>query len=218
VIRADFHVHTRYSPDSGMALKALVAKCVKTGLGCIAVTDHNTIEGALEAARTAPFTVIIGEEVKSSGGEIIGLFLKQPVPKGLTPLETVQAIKAQGGLVSIPHPFDVFRRSVITPEALTEVLPHADIIEGFNARNTFQSANRRARELARQHGLPISAVTDSHTPYEVGRTYTELREFDGTPAGLLRALAEARLEARPVTPLIHLSTRYTKLKKRLLGG
>jgi predicted metal-dependent phosphoesterase TrpH len=200
-----------------MSPQALVAKCVRTGLGCIAVTDHNTIEGALETAHIALFTVIVGEEVGSSGGEIIGLFLKEPVLRGLTPLETVQAIKAQGGLVSIPHPFDVFRRSVITPKALAEVLPHADIIEGFNARNTFQSANRRARELARERGITVSAVTDSHTPFEVGRTYTELGEFDGTPAGLLRALVDARLETRPVTPFIHLSTRYTKLRKRLLG-
>ena len=217
MIRADFHIHTRYSPDSDMPPKALVAKCTKAGLDCIAVTDHNTIEGALETARIALFTVIVGEEVKSSGGEITGLFLKEPIAKDLTPLETVLAIKAQGGLVSIPHPFDGFRRSVITPTALAEVLPHTDIIEGFNARNTFQSANRRAQELARQRGLPISAVTDSHTPFEVGRTYTELRGFDGTPAGLLRALADARLEARPVTPLIHLLTRYTKARKRLLG-
>lgn len=216
MIRADFHIHTRYSPDSDMHPKALVAKCLKAGLGCIAVTDHNTIEGALETARIAPFIVIVGEEVKSSGGEIIGLFLNQQVAKGLTPLETVQAIKKQGGLVSIPHPFDTFRRSVITPAALAEVLPHADIIEGFNARNTFQSANRKAQELARQRGLPISAVTDSHTTFEVGRTYTELREFDGTLSGLLLALADARLVARPVTPLIHLLTRYTKVRKRLL--
>ncbi|MBM3948210.1 MAG: PHP domain-containing protein [SAR202 cluster bacterium] len=217
MIRADFHIHTRYSPDSDMPLKTLVARCLKAGLGCIAVTDHNTIEGALETARIAPFTVIIGEEVKSSGGEIIGLFLKERIAKNLTPLETVQAIKAQGGLVSIPHPFDGFRRNVITSAALAEVLPHTDIIEGFNARNTFQSANRRAQELARQRGIPVSAVTDSHTPHEVGRTYTEMREFDGTPAGFLRALADARLEARPVTPFIHLLTRYTKVRKRLLG-
>jgi len=200
-----------------MSVKSLVARCLKAGLTCIAVTDHNTIEGALETAKIAPFRVIIGEEVKSAGGELTGLFLKEPVPKGLPPLETVKRIKAQGGLVSIPHPFDIYRRSVITPEALAEVLPHADIIEAFNARNNLQSANRKAADLAKRHGKLVSAVSDSHTAYEVGRTYTEMPDFNGTPQDFLRALGEAKLVARPTTPLIHAVTTMTKVRKRLLG-
>ncbi|MDA1189298.1 MAG: PHP domain-containing protein [Chloroflexi bacterium] len=214
MLRADFHIHTCYSPDSVMTPQRLVDKCVKAGLNYIAVTDHNSIEGAVETAKIAPFLVIIGEEVKSAQGEITGLFLKEPIPKGLPAMETVRRIKNQGGVVSIPHPFDTFRRSVITPEALAEVAPHADIIEGFNARNNLQSANRKALTLAEEHGKLVSAVTDAHTTYEVGRTYTEMPEFDGTPQGFLQALAEARFVKRPVTPLIHVVTTITKTRKR----
>ncbi|MBI4336827.1 MAG: PHP domain-containing protein [Chloroflexi bacterium] len=215
LLRADFHIHTVYSPDSCTSPAALVRRCVKMGLGCIAVTDHNTIKGALEVARIAPFRVIIGEEVRTAGGEIIGLFLSEAVPRGLSPLETVKRIKAQGGLIAIPHPFDRVRRSVIRPEALAEVLPQVDIVEGFNARNTFQRANAQALELARQHNLIATAVSDAHHVLEVGRTYTELPPFDGTPAGLREALRAAHLVGRPAGPLVHLISTWNKLRRRL---
>ena len=101
-------MHTHYSPDSGMSPETLVAKCQKAGLNLIAVTDHNTIDGALAVRSLAPFTVIIGEEVGSAEGEITGLFLTETIPRGLPPVETARRIKDQGGLVSIPHPFDRF--------------------------------------------------------------------------------------------------------------
>ena len=132
-MRTDLHMHTHFSPDSEMSPQALVKRCVKVGLDCIAVTDHNTIEGAKEVKRIAPFTVIVGEEVGSSDGEITGLFLEEAVPRGLSPLETVKLIKAQGGLVSIPHPYDRFRGSVITPRGIE---PYADIVEIFNVSRT----------------------------------------------------------------------------------
>ena len=194
-----------------------MARCLKSGLQCIAVTDHNTIEGALAVQRIAPFMVIVGEEVTSSGGEITGLFIKEPIPRGLSPVETAVRIKDQGGLVSIPHPFDRFRRHVITPDALEEVLPHVDIIEAFNARNTFSRDNRRAQALAEARGLLVSAVSDSHTAVEVGRTYVEIPEFDATADGLMKALAQGMLVERPITPLIHFATTFTKIKKRFLG-
>ena len=165
----------------------------------------------------APFMVIVGEEVTSSGGEITGLFITEPVPRGLSPVETAARIKDQGGLVSIPHPFDRFRRHVITPDALEEVLPHVDIVEAFNARNTFSRDNRRAEALAEAHGLLVSAVSDTHTAVEVGRTYVDIPEFDATAEGLMKALSQGTLVRRPITPLIHLATTFTKIKKRFLG-
>ena len=180
----------------------------------------------------APFMVIVGEEVTSSGGEITGLFITEPVPRGLSPVETAVRIKDQGGLVSIPHPFDRFRRHVITPDALEEVLPHVDIVEAFNARNTFSRDNRRAEALAEAHGLLVSAVSDTHTAVEVGRTYVDIPEFDQVPQafvladipefdataeGLMKALSQGTLVRRPITPLIHLATTFTKIKKRFLG-
>ena len=208
-------MHTRFSPDSLMELEELVSRCVATGLDCVAITDHNTIAGALEVQRLAPFRVIVGEEIKSQGGEIIGLFLQEVIPRGLPSLETVQRIKEQGGLVSVPHPFDHFRRSVIERQALHDILPYVDIIEAFNARNTLQGDNRKALELALEHGILTSAVSDSHTPVEVGRTYVEVSDFDGTPAGLREALAHGNLVRRQITPLIHFLTTFTKVRKRL---
>ena len=138
------------------------------GIGCIAVTDHNTIRGGQAVAKIAPFPVIVASEVKSTHGEITGLFLTEEVPRGLSPMETVERIKAQGGLVSIPHPYDTVRTSVLSDDAMVEVLPHADIIEAFNARNVFRGAEERARAAAAEHGLAVTAVSDSHHPWEMG--------------------------------------------------
>ena len=216
-MKADFHMHTDFSPDSTMSPEELVARCLKVGLSCIAVTDHNTIEGALAVERIAPFMVIIGEEVASAEGEITGLFLKEEVPRGLPPVETARRIKEQGGLVSLPHPFDRFRRAVISRTALDEILPYADIVEVFNSRNNFDADNRKAYEFAQEHGLLTSGVSDAHTTFELGRTYVEMPEFDGTPEGFKSALAQGRVVGRRISPLIHVVTTFIKIKKRLLG-
>ena len=208
-------MHTGFSPDSATELEGLVSRCIKTGLNCIAVTDHNTIQGALATQSLAPFRVIVGEEIKTAGGEIIGLFLQEAIPRGLPPLETVKLIKDQGGLVSIPHPFDQFRRSVIDRQSLEEVLPYVDIMEAFNARNTLQRANERALALAQRHGIITSAVSDSHTLIELGRTYVETPDFDGAPEGFLDALSQGVLVRRQITPLVHFLTTFTKNQKKL---
>ena len=208
-------MHTSYSPDSGTSPERLVSRCVQVGLNCIAVTDHNTIEGALAVQRIAPFMVIVGEEVRSSGGEITGLFMNETVPRGLSPVETAMTIKDQGGLVSIPHPFDRFRRGVITRPALEEVLPYVDIVEAFNSRNNMSADDRKAREFAREHGLLTSGVSDAHTAFELGRTYVEMPEFDGTADDFKRALAEGTIVGRRASPLVHLATTFTRLKRRL---
>jgi predicted metal-dependent phosphoesterase TrpH len=112
-LRADFHSHSHYSRDSVISPQAFIDRCLRKGIDCIAVTDHNEIEGAFVIQKLAPFKVIVGEEVKTSEGEIIGLFLKELVPKGMSPEDTIDCIHEQGGLAVIPHPYDIFRRSVI---------------------------------------------------------------------------------------------------------
>ena len=218
MLRADLHVHTSYSPDSEMSPARLVARCLKTGLNCLAVTDHDNIEGALAVRELAPFRVIVGEEVCSADGEMTGLFMSESVPPGLPALETALRIREQGGLVSIPHPFDRFRSRVITADGLNDILPQADIIEVFNSRNSMDADNRKASYLAGEHGLLGSAVSDAHTALEVGRTYVEMPDFDGTPGGFLAALAEGRLIANKTSPLVHVLTTLTKAKRRVLGG
>ncbi|MBI4198733.1 MAG: PHP domain-containing protein [Chloroflexi bacterium] len=216
MLRLDLHLHTCHSPDSLTSLEALARRCLTMGLGCVAVTDHNTLQGALSLREVAPFKVITGEEIRTSGGDIIGLFLVQPVPRGLTPGEAALAVKGQGGLVSVPHPFDTLRSSVISPRALEEVLPYADMMETFNARNTNPMHDRQAAELAAQRHLHGVAVSDAHTLGEVGRTYMEVPEYDGTPQGLLAALREATPFCRRSSRLVHLASTYAKLHHRLL--
>ncbi len=209
-------MHTHFSPDSEVTPERLVKRCIEVGLDCVAVTDHNTIDGALAVRAIAPFTVIIAEEVGSSEGEITGLFLTESIPRGLSPLDTVKLIKEQGGLVSLPHPFDRFRQEVISRDALGQVVPYADIVEAFNSRNNLRADDRKAEELAREHGLLTSGVSDAHTTMELGRTYVEMPEFDGTPEDFKRALGQGRIVGRRMSPLIHVATTFTKLKKRVL--
>ena len=219
-MRADFHMHTHFSKDCTTSPERLVARCLKVGLGCIAVTDHNTIRGGVEVAKIAPFKVIVASEIKTTHGEITGLFLTEEVPRGLSPMETVDRIKKQGGLVSIPHPFDKVRSSVLSEDAMKKVLPHADIIEAFNARNVFRGADERARDVAATHNLVVTAVSDAHHALELGRTYTEMPEFDGSPMGFIAALKDAVLHPSPPPwwgqVLMHGVTTFNKGYKRLI--
>ena len=215
MLRVDLHMHTHFSHDSAAPSKSIVDRCLKTGLSCIAVTDHNTIAGALEVRGMAPFPVIIGEEIKSSAGDIIGLFLKDEVPKGLSPMDTVQAIKSQGGLVMVPHPFDRFRPSAIKYGALKEILPNVDIIEAFNAHDLLMRDNDRAAAFGKEHHLVAASVSDSHTPLELGRTYMEVPEFDGMPEGFMEALSKATMVSKRTHHILRLATVYVKLKRKL---
>jgi predicted metal-dependent phosphoesterase TrpH len=214
-LRADLHCHTYYSPDALTSPGKLVAACLERGVNCLAVTDHNTIAGALLLERMCPFQVIVGEEVRTREGEVIGLFLREEVPPGLSLTETVERIKAQGGLVLVPHPFDRFRHG-IGEEGLRRVLPAVDLIEVFNARALLAADNQRARQFAAEHGLPGVAVSDAHSPAEVGRAYTELPPFD-SPQSFLEALAQARLQERPSSPLVHLASRWATVRRRVFG-
>ncbi len=217
MLRADLHMHTRFSPDSLVSPESLVARCLKVGLSCIAVTDHNTTEGAKAVKEIAPFLVIVGEEVRTAEGEVTGLFLTETVPPGLSIDETARRIKGQGGLVSIPHPFDRFRGEVISRRGLDQVVRYADVVEVFNARNNLSGDDRKAMDFAREHGLLTSGVSDAHTTMELGRTYVEMPDFDGTPEGFKRALAQGVIVGRRTSPLIHVITSLTKMRTRLTG-
>ena len=215
MLRVDLHMHTQFSPDSLVSPERLVARCQKVGLSCIAVTDHNTTEGARVVKDIAPFLVIVGEEVRTSEGEVTGLFLTETIPEGLSIGETARRIKDQGGLVSIPHPFDRFRGEVISRRGLDEVVQYADIVEVFNARNNLSADDRKALDFAREHGLLTSGVSDAHTTMELGRTYVEMPDFDGTPEGFKLALAQGKIVGRRTSPLIHVVTSLTKIRTRL---
>ena len=213
MLRADLHVHTHYSTDSGATTKSIVDRCLETGLNCIAITDHNTIQGALELQGTAPFMVIVGEEIKSSAGDIIGLFLKEEVPRRLTPLETVQAIKAQGALAMVPHPFDRVRPSALGWAAFKEVTPYVDVIETFNARNLLSRDDNKAIEAAKKYGLLFAAVSDAHTAKELGHTYNEMPSFNGTPQGFKEALSQTTLVTKRTRFILRFAPAYARLRR-----
>lgn len=214
MVRGDFHMHTFYSFDCVTPPDALALKAQSMGLGLIAVTDHNSILGGRAVKEFASFPVIVGEEVKTTEGEITGLFLEEEIPAGLTPLQTVERIRDQGALVSIPHPFTGMGRSSMSRAAIEEVLPYVDIMERFNARTSSQRLNDEAEEFARERGIAMTAVSDAHTLGELGRTYTELPDLDVTPEGFKAALAEATYTERAAGPLVHVATTLNKLTRR----
>ena len=215
-LKADLHMHTAFSGDCNTPPDVVVRQCQEIGLNCIAVTDHNSISGGLEVRKLADFTVIVGEEVKSSQGDIIGLFLEEEIPRGLSPLETVHRIRDQGGLVLVPHPFDTIRRGPLSPVALREILPYVDLIEVLNARTILPQDLGKCRRMAAETSITPVAVSDAHTPGELGSAYMELDGFDGSALSFKNAVKSGRIVGHRSTPLVHLVTAYVKVKKRLL--
>jgi predicted metal-dependent phosphoesterase TrpH len=183
------------------------------GLDCIAVTDHHTVRGGLAVREIADFAVIVGEEVRSAEGEIIGLFLTEDIPGGLSADETISRIKAQGGIVGVPHPFDSLR-SALREDSLNNLVARIDFVEGLNSRIVFGVHNKRAMEFARKHGLAVSAGSDAHSSREVGRAYVEMPPFDD-PGEFVESLRAGRPAGRLSSPLIHLLSRYAVLRRRL---
>ena len=214
MIKADLHVHTCYSMDCLSPLEQIVERCLELGINCIAVADHNTIAGALKLRKIAPFKVIVAEEVLTPVGEIMGLFLSEPVSRGLSPQETISRIRSQGGLVAIPHPFGRSLPWNANPLTSTEVLSQVDIIETFNSRTPFSSGNARSWKLAKEHGKAASAGSDAHTLGEIGRAYVEMPEFDG-PDDFLNSLYQGKIFGQKSSYLAHLASTWAKIRKHI---
>lgn len=218
MFKADLHVHTRYSKDSISPPEEIVEHCLKIGVDCLAVTDHDSIAGALEIKRIAPFKVIIGEEILTNSGEIIGYFLKEEVTPHLSPEETVARIKAQGGLVCIPHPFDRLRpHSRLKRRALERIISMVDLIEVFNSRTLLLRDAAHAGELAQKYGLPGTAGSDAHIIQEIGRAYMEIPEFNDAEQ-FRQALILGKVVCNRTSPFIHLYNVRNRLVKLLGRG
>jgi hypothetical protein len=215
-IRADLHNHTHYSPDSILSPRDVVRRAREEGLDCVAVTDHNTVRGGLAVQELAEgLQVIVGEEVRTADGEILGLFLTEDIPRGLPAAETMRRIKEQGGIVGIPHPFDTLR-SALREDELNALVRQIDFVEGLNSRIVFGVHNKRAAEFGRKHSLPLSAASDAHCARELGRSYVEMPPFSGDQ-DFLASLREGRLVGRLSSPFIHLVSRYAVIRHRLRG-
>ena len=198
-ILADLHMHTNWSHDCAVDPADLIMYAEANGLGAIAVTDHNVFGGALETAELArdhELIVIPGEEIKTDGqGEVIGLFLSEEIPRGMSFADTVAAIKAQGGLVYVPHPFDRMH-SIPEPATLQRQLADIDVFEVYNARLLFEAYNDEALRFARKYNLTPGAGSDAHVLQGVGTGALRMRAFDG-PEEFLLGLRSAQVLRRP---------------------
>ncbi len=216
LIDVDLHMHTDHSHDCATPVEVLLASARTQGLGAIAITDHNEISGALEArahAAEAGVKVIVGEEVKTSGqGEVIGLFIEEKIPRGLSLQETVAEIKRQGGLVYVPHPFDRMH-AVPDYEHVLGILDQVDAIEVFNPRVAIGAFNEEAVRFAAKYRIIAGAGSDSHVAQGLGSVRIRMNDFDG-PREFLQSLADADIVTRPssllyVQALKFLQTRAT---------
>jgi predicted metal-dependent phosphoesterase TrpH len=211
-IKVDMHTHSEYSPDSRTPIASQAAAIKAAGLDVVCATDHNTIEGALRLRELADgFRVIVGEEVSSRDGEIIGLFLEKPVGRGLSAEETIARIRDQGGLVSVPHPFSRNRRFHLRRSVLERVWKDIDCIEIFNAREAFTQDNVRAAAFAREKGLPGAVGSDAHRASEIGRAWVEVEEFAGRE-DFIAALREGSVIGKLTGNYIHVLTRFDVIR------
>jgi predicted metal-dependent phosphoesterase TrpH len=190
-VRADCHLHTIASGDAWTTLDQLAERVVEVGLDVVFITDHNVTAAALEAIeRGIGARVIVGEEIRTPSGDIIGLYLNERIPYVLPLAEVTGRIRAQGGLIYAPHPFDQGRSSLgASLEPLCEA-GWVDVIEIFNAKIANQDANKQAAELAARFDVPGGAGSDAHDPDGIGAAYLEMPDFDG-PASFLSSLARA---------------------------
>ena len=214
----DLHCHTSASFDCLSDPRKVVRAAAARGLTHMVITDHDRIDGALRARDAAPdgITVIVGEEIRTTEGDLIAAFIESPVAAGSSASDTVKAVRAQGGLVGIPHPFDRFRGSMLRDARMASLASEVDWVEAHNAR-IVGNGNDRAATFAREHGLPGVAVSDAHTIVEVGVAYTALRGDPSTPAGLLAALAEPELVAGRASYAVRLWTPLAKGIQRARG-
>jgi len=199
LIDVDLHMHTDHSYDCATPVEVLLAEARSRGLGAIAITDHNEISGALEArAQANGIKVIVAEEVKTANqGEVIGLFIEEKIPRGMTLQATIAEIKRQGGLVYVPHPFDRLH-SVPDYEHLLDVLDEVDAIEVFNPRIAITEFNDEAVRFAAKYRIPAGAGSDAHVPQGLGSVRIRMRDFDG-PEEFLESLRDADIVRNPAS-------------------
>jgi predicted metal-dependent phosphoesterase TrpH len=211
-MKLDFHVHTKYSIDSIIEPKGLIARSRRSGI-IPAVTDHNNIDAHREL-RSLGGEFIPGEEIRTDRGDLIGLYLNEPVPR-MTPFaEALDIIREQGGLAYLPHMYDRSRKGVVpAPEEAGRL----DIVEVFNARCPLESFNERAEAFAKENRLARGIGSDSHFLFEFGHNHNELPDFDlQDPKSLLKALRKARFVKRKATMMVRGTTTFVAMGKKLV--
>jgi len=217
-ITLDLHVHTHYSACSNLRPDRIEPLALARGLNAVAICDHNCLDGALETAVLAKsITVIVAEEIRTTQGEIIGYFLREQIPPGLSPRETVAEIKRQGGLVSVPHPFDLLRSSRLQAAALEDIIGRIDMLEIFNARDMFRRPDRILFNRARALGVVPVTCSDAHLACEVGRATMVMEHFEDA-SEFLNNLRSARSFARRSPLWVHALTKWHRFLRGRRSG
>ena len=213
-MKYDLHIHSKYSSDGVLEPQKIVKIAMKRGLNGIAITDHNTIKGGLEAKKyeSEEFTVIVGSEIATEKGEIIGLFLSEEV-KSRDVQDAISEIKEQGGFVVLPHPFDELRHSAFHPTR--EDVKFIDGVEGFNSRCVFQNYNKIAVEFAIKHNLTITGGSDAHFINEIGNGGI-ITEIGDIREALIKK--EVKIFGKRSPLVNHIGTKVLKLWRKIRSG
>jgi predicted metal-dependent phosphoesterase TrpH len=214
MINVELHCHTYHSSDSLMLPQQILDACERRGIDRVAITDHNSLAGALETHALDPERVIIGEEILTTEGEILGYFMKDEIPEGLPPMEVVEQLRDQGAVISISHPFDLTRGCRWSMETLKTLSAHIDALEVFNARCWNDQPNRQAAKLAGELNLHATAGSDAHAPIEIGRAYLHMPSFIDAES-FRQSLPTASVLGRRSHPSVHLLSRYAVWRKAI---
>ncbi len=212
-MRVEFHCHTRWSKDSLLEPEKLVSVCKSKGLGKVIVTDHNSIAGARVARTIAPEYVIVGEEIKTTRGELLAFFVEEEIPGGLSPEDAIHRLRDQGAFISVSHPFDEYRSGAWNIYDLDGIIEKVDAIEVFNARCFRQLHNDQAARYALQHGVAGTAGSDAHTALELGTAVVDLPDFNDS-VGLKDALGKGVVIGRLSPYWVHFASQWARWQKR----
>jgi len=213
LLKADLHIHTKYSMDCSTPLEKIIDRCLKIGINCIAVCDHGTAEGAIKLKSMAPFKVIVAEEILTPHGEIMGMFLQETIPSGMSVEQTLAQIRTQGGLVCVPHPFDTFRQSALGDKVTETIAAQIDVVEVFNSRASLLRDSTKADHFAEKYGIAKSAGSDAHTASEIGNAYVEMPEFSDRD-DFLQALRMGKIVGHRTNPMIHFNSLWARIKNK----
>ncbi|HEX2620942.1 MAG TPA: PHP domain-containing protein [Phototrophicaceae bacterium] len=211
----EMHSHTCWSVDCIAQFDMIIRLCKQRGINKIIITDHNTADGAIQMQKIAPNLVIVGEEIMTTKGEILGYFMKESIPEGLPPDETIRRLRDQGAVISVSHPFDRYRKGAWDEPDLLEIIDKVDAIEVFNARCIYPEDNQKALDFARKHGVLGTIGSDAHTRPEYGTAYGIMRPFAYDPEDFLEALREANYHEKLSSPLVHIGSKLAKWSKKL---
>jgi len=214
--KVELHSHTMWSKDCVVKFETLIDLCQKRGIDRIAITDHNTAQGALSLQKIAPDLVIVGEEIMTNQGELLGYFMSESIPAGLSPDETIARLRAQGAVISVSHPFDRLRKGAWDVDELIKIIDQVDAIEIFNARCLYKLDNTKSVDFAREYRLIGTVGSDAHSRPEYGLATMSMRPFEGASdflASLHGAQGSAILHYS--SPVVHVHSKTAKWSRKL---